>query len=732
MAYRGESRSHQSPFTRAILRVDAYFLSDALRNQSANDVANTRMGLLICLCVSAGILFTLPLQFSSWPRPIALATTFVAIATFVLPFAIRKTRAIRFLGQIVCGILALECIAILWLSGGQAVSILPILPMLPVAGLLVRGGRGALVWAVVALAMAFLGLGLTLDDAEPVSGYYGSTANARYAVTIICIVAMGAIAQLFERLWNRTAIEVADRAQAELLVREERNRSLLEYAKEGVLIVDAEAIIRFASPIAEQLAGIPAGGAVGHRLKDLTDPGDFLKTRHVFDDVMTDPHGVGHLQLRTRPGLGLGDPADARVLDISVSNGLDNPAVRGVVVRMRDITDLVRAEANYEALVENSLQGIAVICEGVVVYANQALAEVFGTSREELIRLGDVDNLEFVHERDRENVRFSFENSAPDTPGESEMRILRGDGEGWRWLQLRWAGASWQGRPARQIAYADITAQKELAARQERENERLEAAIAERTRELEASQQSLREQERMAAVGTLAAGIAHQINNPIGAILASADFAILTAHEENGAEIGSSALEDIKAQAIRCGKIVRSVLQFSRSEATEKWVSDLTSVIRTAVDVTARYAAERGAKFVVSLSREASERSTLMNPIELEQVFINLIRNAIESQPSGATVHVSTRLIGEEIEIVIEDDGPGIPEIHANHVFDPFYTTRLREGGTGLGLSVAHGIIEDHGGSMWLAHTANTSSPDSASGARFHIRLPAEKAHTRA
>lgn len=82
-----------------------------------------------------------------------------------------------------------------------------------------------------------------------------------------------------------------------------------------------------------------------------------------------------------------------------------------------------------------------------------------------------------------------------------------------------------------------------------------------------------------------------------------------------------------------------------------------------------------------------------------------------------------------EEEIVIEDDGPGIPEIHANHVFDPFYTTRLREGGTGLGLSVAHGIIEDHGGSMWLAHTAGSGRP---SGARCHIRLPTEKAKTRA
>ena len=208
----------------------------------------------------------------------------------------------------------------------------------------------------------------------------------------------------------------------------------------------------------------------------------------------------------------------------------------------------------------------------------------------------------------------------------------------------------------------------------------------------------------------------------------------MTAAGENGAQVRSDALDEIRTQAIRCGKVVRSVLQFARSEATEKWSSDLTGVLRTAIDVTARYANERGAHVEIDLSREASGQTVLMNPIEIEQVFVNLIRNAVESQPSGTRVNVSTRWVEGAVEISIEDDGPGIPEAHAEHIFDPFYTTRLREGRTGLGLSVAHGIVEDHGGSMWH-ETLDEPSVDGSrtlGGTRFHVRLPAEKTSPRA
>ncbi|MCP4908067.1 MAG: PAS domain-containing protein [bacterium] len=265
--------------------------------------------------------------------------------------------------------------------------------------------------------------------------------------------------------------------------------------------MDRNAVVQPASPAATRLVATGSGEAVGHQLHEFVELDDFLTARQQWEEVLSKPEAVTRLQLRTRPGLGLGDPAESRVLDITIANRLDYPAVLGIIVRLRDVTDLTRAETNYQALIEYSLQGISVFCDDRVIYTNEALAQLFGTTQENLRKSGDADTMAFIHRDDRDQVRQAFEDFELD--GSGEMRFLGGDGK-WRWIQMRWARASWEGRPARQIAYTDVTAQKELGSQHRRENERLGAAIAERTRELEMSQQSLRDHERLASVGTLA------------------------------------------------------------------------------------------------------------------------------------------------------------------------------------------------------------------------------------
>ncbi len=409
-------------------------------------------------------------------------------------------------------------------------------------------------------------------------------------------------------------------------------------------------------------------------------------------------------------------------LEITITNHLDHPAVHGVVIHLHDVTDLTRAKTNYQNLVERSLQGISVVCRSRIVYANRALAKLFGADLDHLIGRKTSETLEYVHPDDRQRVVEALNQPGPGNPDLIEMRIRRDDGN-WRWLQMRWSDAVWEGRRARQIAYADVTAQKELDASRLLEQERLETRIAERTRELEASQQTLRAQERLAAVGTLAAGVARQINNPVGAILAAADFALVTAEDPDHDRIAASALQEIKAQAVRCGRIIRSILQFSRSESSEKWSGDLVGVLRTAVDATRRLARDRLASVSLEIDRDVAAASILMSPIELEQVFVNLILNTIQAQTSGAAVWITARYAGHEIEVRVEDDGPGIPPGDRDRIFDPFFTTRLKGGGTGLGLSVAHGIIEDHGGRMELV----TATRRPGVGACFQVTLPIEK-----
>ncbi len=224
----------------------------------------------------------------------------------------------------------------------------------------------------------------------------------------------------------------------------------------------------------------------------------------------------------------------------------------------------------------------------------------------------------------------------------------------------------------------------------------LESVVRQRTRELQESRDQLRLNERLASVGTLAAGIAHEINNPIGAILNSAEFAILCREDEDAQETSQKALGEIVHLAKRCGMIVKGLLQFSRGEPATKWKEDVNEIVRVAAVLTRSYGAERGVKIELELCN--SPTPVLMNPIEMEQVLVNLLRNAIEAHPKDGRVLVKSEDLPDSIRIVVMDQGEGIDADQLEHIFDPFYTTRRSDGGTGLGLSVAHGIIHEHGG----------------------------------
>ncbi|MBY0399262.1 PAS domain S-box protein [Myxococcota bacterium] len=707
---------------RAYSAADRYFLSDAIRARTANELAYARIGVIGCIAVGIAAIAIIPWQLAHWPAPVLLTMIASGLFCIAMPFLLRQRDAICHLGHFVCAQVAAYCLAIVILSGGRATGILPVLPMVPMLALLMRGGRAVVGWGLVTVGVIAIGAWLASSGAPAlIANFRELRPEERYPIGLICLLAMLGVTLLFEKLWNRSALELAERARADLALREERYRTLLEHASEGILVLDRRGRIQFASPAAERLIGLAPGSAIGRMLVSLTDEEGRAETVPIWRRAIEHPGDQVRAELRAtvRPRRE-GDTPNR--LEITITNHLENPAVRGVVLHLHDVTDLVRAKANYQNLVERSLQGVAVVREFRIVYANQALANLYGVELDRLIGLHVNALLDWVHDDDRDRVVEALDVPAVAPIEPLEMRIRRSDGA-LRWIQIRWSDAVSEGLTARQIAYVDITAQKELDASRLVEQERLESRIAERTRELEASQQTLRAQERLAAVGTLAAGVAHQINNPVGAILAAADFALVTGDDPDHDDIARSALEEIKVQAIRCGRIIRGILQFSRAEPTHKWSGDLVSVLRTAVDATRRQAREHSAEVSLAFDRNIGLASVLMSPIELEQVFVNLILNAIQAQGSGAKVWITARHLGHALEIDVEDDGPGIPATDRDRIFDPFFTTRLKGGGTGLGLSIAHGIIEDHGGHMELVPT--TRFPDV--GACFRVVLPVEK-----
>jgi PAS domain S-box-containing protein len=228
-----------------------------------------------------------------------------------------------------------------------------------------------------------------------------------------------------------------------------------------------------------------------------------------------------------------------------------------------------------------------------------------------------------------------------------------------------------------------------------------------------------RRSERMASIGTTLAGVAHELNNPLAAIMG---FAQLLLRKAWPAE-DRAALETINHEAIRSATIVKDLLAMARKRDHERRVrTDINDVVGY-IARTRRYALET-AGVSCRLSLDPTLPPVFSDRTQLEQVILNLINNAEHAltdtdDATGTRGHIQIRTHHDADDVIIdvEDDGPGIPDAVRAHIWDPFWTTKDEGKGTGLGLAVVHGIIADHGGTITLENTPR-------SGACFVIRLP--------
>jgi PAS domain S-box-containing protein len=244
----------------------------------------------------------------------------------------------------------------------------------------------------------------------------------------------------------------------------------------------------------------------------------------------------------------------------------------------------------------------------------------------------------------------------------------------------------------------DITDRKRADERLALYHEELERTVELRNQELEQSRVELRQSDRLATIGTLAAGIAHEINNPIGAIMLESEFALAAPSDAESAATRRAALENCFEQAQRCDEIVRSVLQFSRGVRSKREQEDLCRVVTRGCELVTRYAGEN--QVTLEIETHVEQLPVSMNVVEIEQVIVNVLRNAVESGSEVTRIWVRMGRRGRRAFVEARDDGPGIERENIPRLFDPFFTTRMGEGGTGLGLSVAHGILVSHGGTI--------------------------------
>ncbi|MGE0791421.1 MAG: sensor histidine kinase [Sandaracinaceae bacterium] len=237
------------------------------------------------------------------------------------------------------------------------------------------------------------------------------------------------------------------------------------------------------------------------------------------------------------------------------------------------------------------------------------------------------------------------------------------------------------------------------------------AEAARETAEKIAAVEQLRHADRLSTVGTLSAGIAHELGTPLNVIAARAKM--IERGESEGAEIPEDA-KVIREQAERVTHIIRQLLDFSRPRPARRSEVDLRELLDSVLALLRPHAKARG----VVLSLAAGEPFALaLDEGQLTQVMTNLVMNAIQAQPDGGEVVVSLERRGEHVEVRVVDRGPGVPAELRDRIFEPFFTTKEVGAGTGLGLSVVLGLVRDHGGDI----TVEAREP---TGACFVVTLP--------
>jgi two-component system, NtrC family, sensor kinase len=351
------------------------------------------------------------------------------------------------------------------------------------------------------------------------------------------------------------------------------------------------------------------------------------------------------------------------------------------------------SEARFRGLCEACPDAIMVMSGGRVVYANVAAARVLRFDAPEALLARPVDELVVAEE-----LAFMRERIAAVSSGQRltpfEYRARAGDGEVVR-LEVSSIAIIYQGAPAVLGVARDITERKRLQA-------------------------ELLRADRMAAVGTLAAGVAHEVNNPLTYVLIHLRRLRGMLPEMIGSHRDRARVEQLLAEvedgSERVARIVRDLLAFARPGGEEP----LPVVVSDVWESVLHLAASSFEKRVRVVRRLGTLPAVVGDPARLAQVFLNLLLNAVQAlapiDPSLASIEIGGRIEGDVVVIDVDDNGNGIPERSRSQVFEPFYTTKPPGQGTGLGLAISRMIIEAYGGSIQAAESPS-------GGARLTLRL---------
>jgi PAS domain S-box-containing protein len=471
-------------------------------------------------------------------------------------------------------------------------------------------------------------------------------------------------------------------------------QALLESASQGIVVIDGTGRIVFVNGHLAAMFGYTREELVGQPLEILVPS----ELRHAHAEHRAryagNPHvramGVG-LDLTGRRKDGTRFPVE---ISLSYSQGTGGLLCVGFVTdiseRKRAEEALRRSEVQARAILEAASEGILIVDErGTIVSVNRQTERMFGVPRERLIG-ASIETLLPERLRERHVAHRATYFVDPH---------VRPMGRG---LDLL----------GRRVDGTEFPVEISLSYVQTDEGLRALAFVTDITQR-QAMERLSRQTERLTALGQLSAGLAHEVNNPIGVMTTRIELMLMDA-EAN--KLPAETVEDLRVlhrHAQRVATITKSLLSFARHSPQERTLLSLNDVVAAVLVLVARQYERQGVSIRQDLA--PSLPPVLGQTNALEQVILNLVTNAAQAMPTGGEIAISTRREGDAIGLVITDTGPGIASEHLSHIFEPFFTTK--PAGTGLGLSVTYGILNDHNATI-----AVDSEP--GQGARFLLMFP--------
>ena len=474
--------------------------------------------------------------------------------------------------------------------------------------------------------------------------------------------------------------------EVELRASEEYNRTILNNSPIPTLVANSDTSIQYVNPALEKLTGFALAELIGRKAPYPWWPeeGKLELMQGLQEGIQYGHRGIERIFQKKN-----GDKLWVEITSTSVIAVGD---YRYYIANWVDITERKRAEEEirkFKAIADQAPYGVTISSpEGELIYVNKAYAGMHGFTPEELI--GRHISILYTEAQMKRTQELKNQILQAGSYTAEEVWHRRKDDTLFPTLMSAHLLKDDNGNPLFMTATAiDITERKKMQAQ-------------------------LVVTDRLASIGELASGIAHELNNPLTGVIGFSELLM-------GRDIPGEIKEDLQVinrEAKRTAQVVRNLLTFARGEPENKEPVDINKIIQKILQMRAYEHRAHNIEVNTRLAPDLPE--IIANGFQLQQTFLNIIINAehfmIESHGRG-TLTVTTEQIGGKTRVSFADDGPGIAPESIDRLFDPFFTTKEVGKGTGLGLSIAHGIITEHGGNIY-------AESEPGKGAAFIIELP--------